>query len=266
MDQNAIAYVQSRLEGRKPTAGIILGSGLGNLGDRISDPVIIRYTDIPGFPPATAIGHKGNFICGQLGGQCVIAMQGRYHIYEGYSLEEVTMPFRLMAALGISELITSNASGALNPSYELGDLMVLNGHINMLDGDICNGKKFGEEYYDAEIRERLLEVAVVEGVALRRGCYVAVTGPSYETPAEHFYFINSGGDAIGMSTVPDIELAASMSIKVLAVSIVADAPHYCTDPLTGVMLRENDPTDGEEVVRIAEEAAERLGDLIEKII
>lgn len=263
MDPNAIAYVQSRIEGRKPTAGIILGSGLCNLGDRITDPVIIRYTDVPGFFPATAIGHEGNFICGQLGGRCVIAMQGRYHLYEGYTLEDITMPFMLMMGLGIKELITTNASGALNPAYKLGDIMVLNSHINMLDGNILKGKHFGKEYYDSEIMERFIEAAALEGVSLRCGCYIAVTGPSYETPSEHHYYNSIGGDAIGMSTVPDIELAKKMGVKVLAISIVADAPQYYEDKMTGTLLRKNEPTDGEEVIKAAEVAAERLGYLLE---
>ena len=152
--KSAATLLRERLGGLRPETGIILGSGLGNLGDRIDNPVVVPFIDIPGFPVTTAIGHKGNFICGTVGGKCVIAAQGRYHYYEAHTYETVTLPVRLMIELGIRTLITTNASGALNPEYDLGDLMVLTSHINFLEGYRTNNERT-ESYsmYDLTLRE-----------------------------------------------------------------------------------------------------------------
>ena len=265
--KSAATLLRERLGGLRPETGIILGSGLGNLGDRIDNPVVVPFIEIPGFPVTTAIGHKGNFICGTVGGKCVIAAQGRYHYYEAHTYETVTLPLRLMIELGIRTLITTNASGALNPEYDLGDLMVLTSHINFLEGYRENNYRTENcSMYDESLRKEFIETAENLGIEIREGCYVATTGPSYETPAEHFNFTRMGGDAIGMSTIPEVQEANTAGLRTLGISIVADAPHYEEDPTTSCLVRTGDMIDGEEVVKIAEESANRLMDIIEEML
>lgn len=265
--KSAATLLRERLGGLRPETGIILGSGLGNLGDRIDNPVVVPFIDIPGFPVTTAIGHKGNFICGTVGGKCIIAAQGRYHYYEAHTYETVTLPLRLMIELGIRTLITTNASGALNPEYDLGDLMVLTSHINFLEGYRENNDRTEScSMYDESLRKEFIETAENLGIEIREGCYVATTGPSYETPAEHFNFIRMGGDAIGMSTIPEVQEANKAGLRTLGISIVADAPHYEEDPTTSCLVRTGDMIDGDEVVKIAEESANRLMDIIEEML
>ena len=195
-----------RLKGRKPIVGIVLGSGLGKLADQIQDPLVIPYSELPGFPVSTAIGHKGNFIVGTLGGKCVIAMQGRIHYYEGYRMDQVVLPIRVMVRIGIQYLFVSNAAGGTNLSFHVGDLMIIRDHINKIPNPLIgpNLEEFGPRFpdmtrpYEPSLIKKAEEIAYAEGIALQKGVYVAVSGPCYETPAEYRFFRAIGADAVGM--------------------------------------------------------------------
>ena len=264
--QRITACLQERMQGRKPSLGIVLGSGLGRLADNISDPVVIPYRDLPGFPVSTATGHKGNFIIGELGGKTVIAMQGRIHYYEGYSMEKVVLPIRVMIGIGIRTLIVSNAAGGTNLNYHIGDLMIIKDHINLLPNPLIgpNFDDFGPRFpdmtrpYDPSLIKLALKLADQEGIALHQGVYVGGTGPSYETPAEYKYFRLIGGDAVGMSTIPEVIVARHAGIPVFGISVITNEAHddYAED-------YEND---GEEVVEAANAAAGKMTRLIVKMI
>ena len=262
----AAEYVASRLDGHKPQVGIVLGSGLGRLADEIENPIVIPYGDIPGFPVSTAIGHKGNFIAGYLGGKPVIAMQGRFHYYEGYPMELVTLPIRVMKVLGIQYLFVSNAAGGVNFDFKVGDLMVITDHISHLPNPLIgpNMDEFGPRFpdmtrpYDPALRARALEIAGEMGITLKQGVYFAGTGPSYETPAEYKYFRLIGGDAVGMSTIPEVIVARHSSIPVFGMSVITNEAHddYADDYLN----------DGDDVVEAANAAAVKMTALFTRII
>src|SRR5574344_2763848 len=201
----AAQFISSKIEGKKPLVGIVLGSGLGKLADKIQNPTVIPYSEIPGFPVSTAVGHKGNFICGELGGKTVVAMQGRFHYYEGYPMELVTLPIRVMKVLGISYLFVSNAAGGVNLDFKLGELMIITDHINLMPNPLL-GKNFDEygprfldmtHTYDKKLIKLMESIAAQEGIKLNKGVYLASTGPTYETPAEYKYFRTIGADAVG---------------------------------------------------------------------
>ena len=210
MINTAADYLRSRIVPRQPEVGVILGSGLGKLADEIEEPLTIPYGDIPGFPVSTAIGHKGNFIVGRLGGKCIIAMQGRIHYYEGYEMSQVVLPVRVMVKIGIRTLFVSNAAGGTNLGYHVGDLMIIRDHINLIPNPLIgpNLDEFGPRFpdmtrpYDPALIRKAEEIAAEEGISLHKGVYVAISGPSYETPAEYRYFRQIGADAVGMSTTP----------------------------------------------------------------
>jgi len=256
----------ARLEGRKPLVGIVLGSGLGKLADQIENPLIIPYGELPGFPVSTAIGHKGNFIVGTLGGKCVIAMQGRIHFYEGYPMHQVVLPIRVMVRLGIRYLFVSNAAGGTNLGYHVGDLMVIRDHINLIPNPLIgpNLDEFGPRFpdmtrpYDPGLILKAEEIAAWEGISLRKGVYVAVTGPCYETPAEYRYFRAIGGDAVGMSTVPEVIVARHSSIPVFGMSVITDVAHATDD--------EDYVTDGEAIVEAANAAADRMTVIFKRLV
>ena len=262
----AADFVKERLDGKVPVAGIVLGSGLGKLADKIENPIVIHYKDIPGFPVSTAIGHKGNFIAGELGGKFVIAMQGRFHYYEGYPMELVTLPIRVMKVLGISYLFVSNAAGGINFDFRVGDLMIIKDHINMLPNPLIgpNLDDFGPRFpdmthpYDAKLIAKAKEIAAAEGIELREGVYISGTGPSYETPAEWHFFRTIGADAAGMSTVPEVIVARHSEIPVFGMSVITNEAHddYAEDYVN----------DGDDVVRAADAAAERMSLLFERLI
>ena len=255
-----------RLEGRKPLVGIVLGSGLGKLADQIENPLIIPYSELPGFPVSTAIGHKGNFIVGTLGGKCVIAMQGRIHYYEGYPMHLVVLPIRVMIRLGIQYLFVSNAAGGTNLSYHVGDLMIIRDHINLIPNPLIgpNLDEFGPRFpdmtrpYDPSLILKAEEIAAWEGISLQKGVYVAVTGPCYETPAEYRYFRNIGADAVGMSTVPEVIVARHSSIPVFGMSVITDVAHATDD--------EDYVTDGEAIVEAANAAADRMTVIFKRLV
>ena len=255
-----------RLEGRKPVVGIVLGSGLGKLADEIKDPLVIPYNELPGFPVSTAIGHKGNFIVGELGGKCVIAMQGRIHYYEGYNMDQVVLPIRVMIRLGIGHLFVSNAAGGTNLSYHVGDLMIIRDHINLLPNPLIgpNLDEFGPRFpdmtrpYEPGLIRKAEEIAAQEGIALQKGVYVGVTGPCYETPAEYRFFRNIGADAVGMSTVPEVIVARHSSVPVFGMSVITDVAHATDD--------DEYVTDGEVIVAAANAAADRMTLLFKRLI
>ena len=260
------SLVKSRIGDRQPVLGIVLGSGLGSLAGSIEDQVVIPYRELPEFPVSTAVGHKGNFIVGQLGGKTVIAMQGRIHYYEGYGMDQVVLPIRVMIGVGIKTLIVSNAAGGTNLAYHVGDLMIIRDHINLLPNPLIgpNFDDFGPRFpdmtrpYDPALIRLAVQVGDELGIKLHRGVYVGGTGPSYETPAEYKYFRTIGGDAVGMSTIPEVIVARHAGVPVFGISVITNEAHddYADDFVN----------DGEDVVKAANAAAERMNKLITNMI
>lgn len=262
----AADLVKSRLGGRQPLVGIILGSGLGKLADEIQDSIVIPYKEIPGFPVSTAIGHKGNFIVGTLSGKTVIAMQGRIHYYEGYGMNMSVLPTRVMVCLGIKYLFVSNAAGGTNLAYKVGDLMIIKDHINMLPNPLIgpNLDEFGPRFpdmtrpYDPALIRQAVKIAAEEGISLQRGVYIAVSGPSYETPAEYRFFRNIGADAVGMSTTPEVIVARHSSIPCFGMSVITDVARATDD--------DDYVTDGEAIVKAADAAADKMTVIFKRMI
>ena len=264
--EDAAAFLSSWLDGRRPVVGIILGSGLGELANEIEDAITIPYIMVPGSPAATAVGHKGNFICGTLGGgKCVLAMQGRYHYYEGYPMDTVVLPIRVMIKLGIKYLLVSNAAGAMNKSFSIGDLMLIRDHINLLPNPLIgpNLDDFGPRFpdltcaYDLELQDRMLSIAARQGIRLQRGIYVSCTGPTYETPAEYAFYRAIGGDDVGMSVTPEVIVARHAGIRVLGMSVITDVAHEAGDGYV---------TDENEIVRQADLASKKMTGLFRELI
>ena len=249
----------------KAKVGIILGSGLGELGNKIKDPTIIPYSEIPNFAHSTAIGHKGNFICGKLGGVPVVAMQGRFHYYEGYPMERVTFPVRVMKLIGVETLFVSNAAGGINNTYHVGDLMIIRDHINNLPNPLIgpNMEEFGVRFpdmtraYDRDLIARAERIAKEENIEVRKGVYVGLTGPSYETPAEYLFYQRVGGDAIGMSTVPEVLVARHAGIRVFGMSVITNEGWHFEGDYTN---------DAQEVIDAANAASERMGRIFQRLI
>ena len=266
----AADLLKSRLEERlgdcRPVVGIVLGSGLGKLAEQIEDPLVIPYKNIPGFPISTAIGHKGNFIVGKLSGKYVIAMQGRIHYYEGYGMNLVTLPIRVMIRLGIRYLFVSNAAGATNLDYHVGDLMIIRDHINLLPNPLIgpNLEDFGPRFpdmtrpYDPNLIRMAEQIAADEGIRLQKGVYVACTGPCYETPAEYRYFRLIGADAVGMSTTSEVIVARHSSIPVFGMSVITDVAPASDD--------EEYVTDGDAIVKAADSAADKMTCIFKRLI
>lgn len=223
-------YIKSRTA-INPSVGIILGTGLGGLVNEIDIIDEIPYSDIPHFPISTVKGHSGKLIFGVLGGKKVMAMQGRFHYYEGYTLQEVTFPVRVMKIMGIENLFVSNASGGVNPDFEIGEIMIQNDHINLFPSNPLIGKNIEElgtrfpdmsEAYDPKLIEIATDIAKENNIKVSYGCYAGLTGPTLETPAEYKYVFNIGADAVGMSTVPEVIVARHMNIPCFAISIITD--------------------------------------------
>ncbi len=218
--KETVSYIKRKTD-LTPEVGIILGTGLGGMVREIKSQFILDYEEIPNFPVSTVEGHHGKLIFGKINGKNIIAMQGRFHYYEGYTTQQVTFPVRVMKSLGIRYLFVSNASGGVNPHYEIGDLMILDDHINLIPNPLI-GKhypEFGARFpdmsntYDKELISKALVIAHKEKIKVQKGCYVATTGPTLETPKEYEYFRIIGGDAVGMSTVPEIIVAHQIGIS-----------------------------------------------------
>lgn len=228
--KRAANYIRGRIADFQPEVGIILGTGLGGFADKIEAVHCVDYKDIPGFPRSTVQGHAGRMIFGTIEGRRVVAMQGRFHYYEGYAMSQVTLPVRVMAQLGIRYLFVSNASGGINPTFRVGDLMVITDHINLLPNPLIGpnieelGPRFPDMHncYDKELIALATKIAEEEQIKLQYGVYVGGTGPTFETQAEYRYFKVIGGDAAGMSTVPEVIVARHMSIPVFGVSVITN--------------------------------------------
>lgn len=224
------AFVKTRIGDFEPEVGVILGTGLGGFADKIDAKYVIEYGEIPGFPRSTVQGHAGRMIFGLVEGRRVMAMQGRFHYYEGYAMSQVTLPVRVMAQLGIKCLFVSNASGGINTSFRVGDLMIITDHINLMPNPLIGpnieelGPRFPDMHncYDKALIARATQIAEQEGIKLQYGVYVGGTGPTFETQAEYRYFKAIGGDAAGMSTVPEVIVARHMSIPVFGVSVITN--------------------------------------------
>ena len=224
-----VDFIKDRIKS-KPKVGIIIGSGLGDLAKEIEVNTALAYDEIPNFPISTVKGHEGKLIFGQLNGVEVAALQGRFHFYEGYSLDEVVFPVRVLKLLGVECLFVSNAAGGTNASFEVGDIMFITDHINLMPNPLRgpNNSEFGprfvdmSEAYDKKLLSHAQKVARHHGIRVKTGVYAAVTGPTYETPAEYKYIQILGADAVGMSTVPEVIVARHMRLPVFAVSVISD--------------------------------------------
>ncbi|WP_143959950.1 purine-nucleoside phosphorylase [Litoribacter populi] len=228
--EQAVSYIKSHID-FQPQVGVILGTGLGRLIDDIEIEGELNYADIPHFPISTVESHSGRLIFGEINGRSVVAMKGRFHYYEGYDMKEVTFPVRVMHLLGISHLIVSNAAGGLNPAYKIGEVMILNDHIDLFPENPLRGKnldQFGvrfpdmSEPYSFDLIEKAKNIAQKEGVVAHEGVYAGVQGPNLETKAEYKYLRTIGADAVGMSTIPEVIVARHMELPAFAISAITD--------------------------------------------
>jgi purine-nucleoside phosphorylase len=227
--EETVKFIKERIS-VTPKVGIILGSGLGELASEIENGIGISYEEIPNFPVSTVKGHKGQLIFGTLNGVQVVALQGRFHFYEGYTLEEVVFPVRVLKLLGIDYLFVSNAAGGVNPTFEVGDIMLITDHINLMPNPLVGPNNAGlgprfvdmSEAYDKKLLSMARKVARHHSIHVKHGVYTAVSGPTYETPAEYKYIRVLGADAVGMSTVPEVIVARHMRLPVFAVSVISD--------------------------------------------
>jgi purine-nucleoside phosphorylase len=259
----AVSFIRAKIDDTPDTA-IILGTGLGKIVDRIEVQCEIDYGSIPHFPISTVEGHAGKLISGKLGDTNVLVMQGRFHYYEGYSMQEVIFPIRVMKFLGIETLVVSNAAGGMNPEFEIGDMMIINDHINTMPNPLIgkHDPEFGARFpdmsqtYSQELIRKAKEKAEALHYRIREGCYVGVTGPTLETPKEYEYLRVIGGDAVGMSTVPEVTAAHQMGISVFAISVITDL---------GVPGKIQKLTH-QDVIEAAEKTAPRLTELIIQLI
>ncbi len=261
----AASEVITRTWSHRPRVGIILGTGLGNFVEQINDDLTISYSEIPHFPRSTAIGHKGLLVCGRLGSVPVVAMQGRVHLYEGYSAQLAILPVRVMREMGTEMLIVSNASGGLNPAYALGDVMVIDDHINLMGrnpligiDDDRRGPRFPDmcRPYDRNLIDQALAIARAHNFACHRGVYAAMLGPNYETRAEYRFLRQMGADVVGMSTVPEVIVAVRAGLRVLGLSAVANL--CCQDVLNS--------TDAFQVAAAAESAEPKMSQIVKSIV
>lgn len=248
----------------RPGTAIILGTGLGSLVNEITDAYEINYSEIPNFPVSTVEGHKGRLIFGKLGNKDIMAMQGRFHFYEGYSMKEVTFPVRVMRELGIKTLFVSNAAGGMNPEFEIGDLMIITDHVNFFPEHPLRGKNIDygprfpdmSEAYSKELVAHALEIAGEKGIKVRQGVYVGTQGPTFETPAEYKMYRILGGDAVGMSTVPEVIVANHCGIRVFGISVITDLG------VEGKIVE----VSHEEVQKAADEAQPRMTTIMRELI
>ena len=262
--EEAIAEIKKHWD-RTPRAGVILGTGLGSLVKEIEVEATIEYGDIPHFPTSTAVSHAGRLVCGTLAGLPIVAMEGRMHMYEGYPLKMITLPVRVMKALGAELLVVSNACGGMNPNYRCGDIMVIDDHINLMGGnpliginDDRLGPRFPDmcEPYQQSLVDRALAIARKEDIIAHKGVFVAVAGPNLETRAEYRFLRTIGADVVGMSTVPEVIVAVHCGLRVVGFSIITDM--CLPDALK--------PANVEEIIAIANEAEPRLTTLVKGVL
>jgi purine-nucleoside phosphorylase len=258
--EQAVEFLRGRWTGR-PRVGIILGTGLGSVAGQIQTEATFDYPSIPHFPRSTTVGHGGQLVCGRLEGVPVLAMEGRFHAYEGYTHSQITFPVRVMRAMGAETLIVSNACGGMNPHYACGDIVVIEDHVNLMNGNPLigvNDDRLGPRFpdmsrpYDPELIERALEIARRENFAAHKGVYVAVTGPNLETRAEYRFLRGIGADVVGMSTVPEVIVAVHAGMRVLGLSVVTDV--CLPDALK--------PANIEEILAIADSAEPKLRKIV----
>ena len=262
----AAAFIKERLGGRQPKVALILGSGLGPIADSVKDPIVIPYKEIPDFPVSTAVGHKGNFLSGTLYGVQVLVMQGRFHYYEGYPMETVTIGVRVFRQLGIEYLFVFNAAGAANPAFKVGDMVMITDHINMMPNPLIgpNMEEFGPRFpdmtcpYDLELQELARESAAKIGVEIHEGVYFGSTGPTYETPAEVRFYRSVGADLLGMSTIPEVIVARHCGIRVFGMSAVTNVCNTTNKPVNF--------NDGHDVVHQAEKVVINIGRLLGEML
>ncbi|RAJ26222.1 purine-nucleoside phosphorylase [Pedobacter cryoconitis] len=260
-----VEYIKLKCNNFQPEIGIILGTGLGGLVNEIDVEFSLMYSNIPNFPISTLEFHSGKLIFGKLNGKKVVAMQGRLHYYEGYSMQQITFPIRVMKALGIQHLFISNAAGSLNADFKKGDLMIINDHINLQPESPLRGRNDNDmgprfpdmsQPYQKDFIKRAMEIAAAENITCHQGVYVSVTGPNLETKAEYKYLRIIGGDAVGMSTVPEVIVANHMSIPVFAISVLTDEGFG--DVLVPVSL--------EEILETAREAEPKMTKILSQLI
>lgn len=261
--QETADFLKSKMT-TAPETAIILGTGLGSLVNEITDKYEIKYEDIPNFPLSTVEGHSGKLIFGKLGNKDIMAMQGRFHFYEGYNMKEVTFPVRVMRELGIKTLFVSNAAGGMNPDFIIGDLMIINDHINMFPEHPLRGKNipYGDRFpdmsqaYSRELIAMAKEIAKEKGIRVVEGIYLGTQGPTFETPAEYRMFYRMGGDAVGMSTVPEVIVARHCGIRVFGISVITDLG------IEGKIVE----VSHEEVQKAADEAQPRMTTIFREIV
>ncbi len=258
-------YIKKRIGDFEPEVGIILGTGLGGLVNEIQVEHKLMYTNIPDFPISTVEFHSGRLIFGMLQGKKVVAMQGRFHYYEGYDMKQITFPVRVMKALGIKHLFVSNASGSLNPEIKKGDLMIIDDHINLQHDNPLRGRNYDDfgprfpdmsEPYNKGMIEKALQIAAANNIRCHKGVYVSVAGPNLETRAEYKYLRIIGGDAVGMSTVPEVIVANHMGLPVFAVSVITDEG-FPENPV---------PVSVDEIVRVAQESEPRMTLILKELL
>ena len=261
--QETAEFLKSKMT-TAPETAIILGTGLGSLVNEITDKYEIKYEDIPNFPLSTVEGHSGKLIFGKLGNKDIMAMQGRFHFYEGYSMKEVTFPVRVMRELGIKTLFVSNAAGGMNPDFIIGDLMIITDHINMFPEHPLRGKNipYGDRFpdmsqaYSPELIAMAKEIAKEKGIRVVEGVYLGTQGPTFETPSEYRMFHRMGGDAVGMSTVPEVIVARHCGIRVFGISVITDLG------VEGKIVE----VSHEEVQKAADEAQPRMTTIFREIV
>jgi purine-nucleoside phosphorylase len=261
--QETASFIRERMH-TSPETAIILGTGLGSLVNEITDKHEIRYEDIPNFPISTVEGHSGKLIFGKLGNKDIMAMQGRFHYYEGYSMKEVTFPIRVMRELGIKTLLVSNAAGGMHPDFEIGDLMIITDHINFFPEHPLRGKNIDygprfpdmSEPYCRQFIAKAKDIAAEKGIRVVEGVYVGVSGPTFETPAEYKMYRIFGGDAVGMSTVPEVIVARHCGIRCFGLSVITDLGVH------GKIVK----VTHEEVQRAANQAQPRIATILEEMI
>jgi purine-nucleoside phosphorylase len=262
--EDAKAFIQARWKGT-PSVGIILGTGLGGLAQDIEAEAELSYADVPHFPKSTAPSHKGQLVCGQLGGKAVVAMEGRFHFYEGYSLQKITFPVRVMKALGCTTLIVSNACGGMNPQWSKGDIMLIEDQINLLgDNPLIgpNDDRLGERFpdmsrpYDPDLIALAQRVAMEERIVVQKGVFVAVAGPCLETRAEYRFLRGIGADVVGMSTVPEVIVGVHAKMRILGLSVITD--QCLPDAL--------EPANLADIIAVANTSEKKLRVLVRRLI